>query len=159
MAKVTVKNARRGQFGGLSPYGNATILGYTLKTNAIGAVVNGDKVTALAIGDVVDLGELPEGMRLADAQVFVTTAMTALVTGKLGFVYSDGVNSTEVPQDDSYFIASGGVLNAAGRLRANGTKLVTLPKPARLILTVAGADNAKEAQLHIEVLGELKGPR
>lgn len=159
MAKVKVKNARIGTFGGLSPYGNATILGFTLKTNATGAVINSDSTAALAIGDVVDLGELPEGLRLADAQLFVSTAMTAAVTGKLGFVYSDGVDSTEVPQDDAYFIAAGGALNATGRLRANGTKLVTLPKPARLVLTIAGAANAKASDLRVEVLGELKGPR
>ena len=159
MAKVKVKNARIGTFGGLSPYGNATVLGYALKTNAAGAVINSDSTEALAIGDVVDLGELPEGLRLVDAQLFVSTAMTALVTGKLGFVYSDGTDSTEVPQDDAYFLTAGAVLNAAGRLRANGTKLVTLPKPARLVLTIAGAANAKASDLRVEVIGELKGPR
>ena len=130
MAKVKVKNARIGTFGGLSPYGNATVLGYALKTNAAGAVINSDSTAALA-----------------------------LVTGKLGFVYSDGVDSTEVPQDDAYFLTAGAVLNAAGRLRANGTKLVTLPKPARLVLTIAGAANAKASDLRVEVIGELKGPR
>ena len=159
MAKVKLKNARIGVFGGLSPYGNATILGFALKTNATGAAIGSDSTAALDIGDVVDLGELPEGMRLADAQLFVTTPMSASVTGKLGFIYTDGVDSSDVPQDDAYFIASGAVLNAAGRLRANGTKLVTLPKPARLVLTVAGATNAKASELRVEVIGELKGPR
>lgn len=159
MAKVKVKNARTGTFGGLSPYGNATILGFTLKTNATGAVINSDSTAPLAVGDVIDLGELPEGLRLVDAQVFVTNAMTAVVTGKLGFVYADGTDSADAPQDDAYFISAGGVLNAVGRLRANGAKLVTLPKPARLVLTIAGAANAKASDLRVEVVGELKGPR
>ena len=159
MAKIVLQATRRGQFGGFTPYGNATLLPFVLKTNALGAAIGSDTAVAIASGDVVDLGELPEGMRLLDAQLIVTTAMTAAVTGSLGFVYSDGVNSTEVPQDAAYFLAAGAVLNATGRLRANGTKVVTLPKSARLILTTAGAANAKASEIRVEVLGELVGPR
>lgn len=159
MAKVKINGLGVRAFGGLSPYGNTTILSFAFATNATGAAINSDSTAALAVNDVVDLGELPEGFRLSDAQVFVTTPMTAAVTGKLGFAYSDGANDASVPQDDAYFLAAGAVLNAAGRLRANGTKLVTLPKPARLILTIAGADNAKASEIRVEVIGELKGPR
>lgn len=142
-----------------APYGNATTIGYRLKTNATGVVVGGDATAAPIVGDVIDLGGLPEGWCLTDAQVFVTTGMTATVTGKLGFAYEDGVNDSAVPQDDAYFIAAGADLATAGRLRANGSKLVVLPKPARLILTLAGAANAKASDILVTVSGELTGSR
>lgn len=158
MANIKKKDGRYGQFGGFSPFGNLTALTFILATNAAGAVLESDSTTAVKIGDVIDLGELPEGMRLEDAQVFVSTGMTALVTGSLGFKYSDGVNDAAVPQDPAHFISAGD-LATAGRLRATGSKLVTLPKPARLILTVAGAANAKVSDIKVIVHGELKGPR
>lgn len=158
MAKVAINQYHKRQFGGFSPFGNVTSLAYTLKTNAAGAALQSDSAAALANGDVVDLGPLPEGMRLEDASVFVTTGMTATVTGKLGFVYEDGEDSADVPQDDAYF-ASGMDLATAGRIRANGSKLVTLPKPARLVLTIGTADNAKASDLTVVVHGELTGPR
>lgn len=93
-----------------------------------------------------------------DASVFVTTGMTATITGSLGFKYADGVDSTEVPQDAAYF-GAGIDLAAAGRKRATGSKLVTLPKPARLILTTAVAANAKVSDIKVLVSGEQVGPR
>lgn len=139
-----------------APYGNTTTLGYNVKTNALG-IVMGDSGTAPKDGDVIDLGLLPEGWCLADAQVFVTTGMTATMTGSLGFAYADGEDDTDVPQDAAYFIKAGANLATAGRLRANGSKLVVLPKPARLILTLAGATNAKESDITVTVSGELTG--
>lgn len=158
MAKIKLKDSRVGQFGGFSPFGNTTSLAYSIATNAIGAVIGSDTNTAIASGDVIDLGELPEGMRLDDAQVFVTTAMTADVTGSLGFAYSDGVDHETVKQDAAYFV-NAGALSAAARLRATGSKILTLPKPARLILTTGGAANAKASDITIVVSGELTGPR
>lgn len=158
MATVKIKQFGVRQFGGASPYGNLTSLAFALATSAAGGAVNADSGAALAIGDVVDLGPLPEGMRLEDASVFVTTGMTATITGKLGFKYEDGVDSTAVPQDDAYF-GTGIDLAAAGRKRATGSKLVTLPKPARLILTTAVAANAKASDIKVLVTGELTGPR
>lgn len=140
-----------------APYGNTTTLGYKLKTNATGVVTGGDAATAPKAGDVIDLGGLPEGWCLADAQVLVTTGMTALTTASLGFAYEDGIDDTAVPQDAAYFIKAGADLATAGRLRANGSKLVVLPKPARLILTLAGATNAKAADITVLVSGELTG--
>lgn len=140
-----------------APYGNTTTLGYSLKTNATGVVDSGDSDTAPKVGDVIDLGLLPEGWCLTDAQVFVTTGMTATVTGSLGFAYADGEDDTDVPQDAEYFVKAGADLATAGRLRANGSKLVVLPKPARLILTLAGATNAKESDITVTVSGELTG--
>ncbi|RKG33738.1 hypothetical protein [Acinetobacter tianfuensis] len=157
MATIKKKPSGYGQFGGFSPYGNVTALAFFLATNASGAVIDSDTTVAVASGDVIDLGELPQGMRLDDAQVLIKTGMTATVTGSLGFKYLDG-DSTEVPQDAAYFI-SGGDLATAGRLRANTGKLVTLPKPARLILTTGVAANAKASDIKVIVSGELTGPR
>lgn len=158
MATIKRKTARDRQFGGFTPYGNVSTLMYLLKTNATGAVIDSDSTAAVASGDVIDLGELPEGMRLDDAQIIVTTGMTATVTGSLGFKYADGVDDASVPQDAAYFISAGNI-NTAGRVRATGSKLVTLPKPARLILTTGGAANAKASDIKVIVSGELIGPR
>ena len=158
MATVTLKQVQKRQFGGFTPYGNVTALMFALATAANGAAVASDSSAALAAGDVVDLGPLPEGMRLDDASVFVTTGMTATITGSLGFKYEDGVDSAAVPQDAAYF-GAGIDLAATGRKRATGSKLVTLPKPARLILTTAVAANAKASDIKVLVTGELTGPR
>lgn len=153
---VTNKPTVTNHFTFTAPYGNTTTLGYNVKTNATGKVVN-DSGPAPTAGDVIDLGLLPEGWCLTDAQVFVTTGMTATVTGSLGFAYADGENDTKVPQDATYFIKAGADLATAGRLRANGSKLVVLPKDARLILTLAGATNAKVSDITVTVSGELTG--
>ena len=157
MATVKIKQFRARQFGS-APYGNLSVLAYALKTLVTGAVDNSDAVGALGVGDVVDLGLLPEGMRLDDAQILVTTGMTATITGSLGFKYEDGVDDANVPQDAAYF-GAGIDLATAGRKRATGTKLVTLPKPARLILTTAVAANAKVSDIKVLVNGELTGAK
>ncbi|MBJ7436604.1 MAG: hypothetical protein JHC54_13020, partial [Acinetobacter sp.] len=77
MATIKRKTARDRQFGGFTPYGNVTSLVYSLLTNATGAVIDSDSTAAIAVGDVIDLGELPEGMNLQDAQIIVSTGMTA----------------------------------------------------------------------------------
>lgn len=158
MATVTLKQVQKRQFGGFTPYGNVTSLMFALATAANGAAVGADSSSALAAGDVVDLGPLPAGMRLDDASLFITTGMTATITGSLGFKYEDGVDSTAVPQDAAYF-GAGIDMATAGRKRATGSKLVTLPKPARLILTTAVAANAKASDIKVLVTGELTGPR
>lgn len=158
MATIKKKPSGYGQFGGFSPYGNVTALAFFLATNASGAVIDSDTAAAVASGDVVDLGELPEGMRLDDASILVTTGMTASVTGSLGFKYADGVDDATVPQDAAYFVSAGNI-NTVGRIRANTGKLVTLPKVARLILTTGGAANAKASDIKVIVSGELTGPR
>lgn len=157
MATVTKKSFGQRQFGGAAgAYGNTTNLRFQLKTGATGGALDADVTTALAIGDVVRLGILPEGMRLDDALLIVGTGMTATITGKLGFAYVDGVDSAAVPQDDAYF-GTGIDLATTGRKRATGSKLLTLPKPAYLILTTAVAANAKASQIDVIVTGELKG--
>ena len=157
MATVSLKSALKRQFGN-NPYGNLSVLSFALATLASGAAADSDSTAAIAAGDVIDLGPLPEGLRLDDAQIIVTTGMTATITGSLGFKYEDGTDSTEAPQDAAYF-GSGIDLAAAGRKRAAGTKLLTLAKPARLILTTAVADNAKASDLKVLVYGEQVGAR
>ena len=158
MATIKRNSGFVNRFGGAVPYGNVTALAYSLATNATGAVLDSDSDIAVKSGDVIELGVLPVGFRLDDAQVLIGTAMTATVTGSLGFKYADGADSTEVPQDAAYFISAGALATAA-RLRATGTKLVTLPKSAILTLTIGGADNAKASDIKIVVSGELTGPR
>lgn len=157
MATVSLKSALKRQFGN-TPYGNLSVLPFALATLASGAAADSDSTAAIAAGDVIDLGPLPEGLRLDDAQIIVTTGMTATITGSLGFKYEDGTDSTEAPQDSAYF-GSGIDLAAAGRKRATGTKLLTLAKPARLILTTAVAANAKASDLKVLVYGEQVGAR
>lgn len=142
-----------------APYGNTTTVGYPLKAKAGGVLTNSDSTANPKVGDVIDLGELLEGWCLADAQVFITDGLSTGATGKLGFAYEDGVDDIDVPQDDAYFLKAGANLATAGRLRADGSKLVVLPKPARLILTLAGAANAKAADITVTVSGELTGYR
>ena len=158
MATIKKKQSRYGQYGGFSPYGNVTALIFALATSSTGAVVDSDTTAPVASGDVIDLGELPEGMRLDDAQILIKTGMAATVKGSLGFKYTDGINSTAVPEDAAYFINAGDIATA-GRLRANTGKLVTLPKPARLILTTSTAANDKASDIQVIVTGELTGPR
>lgn len=157
MATVTLKGAHKRQFGN-GPYGNLSVLTFALLTAAAGGAVGADSGAALAAGDVVDLGPLPEGMRLDDASVLVKVGMTATITGSLGFKYEDGTDSAEVPQDAAYF-GAGMDLATAGRVRATGSKLVTLPKPARLILTTAVAANAQASEINVLVFGEQLGAR
>lgn len=158
MPTIKVSQFRVAQFGS-APYGNASVLPFQLKTNALGAVVNSDTATGVALGDKIILGCLPAGMRLDDSQAIVSTALTALVTGSLGFEYEDGIDSGVVPQDAAYF-GAGIVLNATGRVRnASSKAIVTLPKPAYLILTTAGAANAKVGLVDVLITGEMTGPR
>ena len=158
MAKITRKTAADRQFGS-APYGNLTALSYKLVTNASGAAIDSDSTAAIASGDVVDLGPIPAGLRLDDVMITVSTAMTASVTGSLGFAYSDGVDSALVPQNSAYF-GTGYALSSAAILRKTATTApVVLPKEARLILTTGGAANAKASQIDIRINGELTGPR
>lgn len=158
MATVALNQYNKRQFGGFSPFGNASSLAFAFTTNSSGAAVDSDSTAALAIADVLDLGPLPEGMRLDDASIFITNAMKASVTCSLGFKYEDGEDSTDVPQDAAYFGTSL-ALSSTGRVRANTGKLVTLPKPARLIMTFAGANNDEASDIKVLVSGELLGPR
>ena len=159
MAKITRKTASQPLYGGFAPYGNTTSLYYQVATSATGAVIESDSTAAVASGDVIDLGPIPAGIRLDDVLITVSTAMSASVTGKLGFAYADGVDRTDVPQNDAYF-GTGYALSAAAVLRKTATTApIRLPKEARLILTTGGAANAKASQIDVRIAGELTGPR
>ena len=158
MATIKKKFIGDKQFGGFTPYGNVTTIRATLQTNATGAAIHSDSAAAIGVADVVVLEKLPEGFLLEDAQVIVSTTMTASATGSLGFIYADGVDSTDVPQDAAYF---GTGLNAAtaGRIRTSSTKApVRLAKEAYLVWTQAGAANAKASRIDVIVHGERMGP-
>ena len=153
MAKITIQTNER-QYGGAVSDGNLSTCQFVVKTNAAGAFVGSTSTAAGASGDVIDLGPLQAGMRLTDAQLIVQ----APIGGgniKLGFAYEGGVDSTKVPQDDDYFgVFAGGT---AARVRSAGTNVpVVLPKPARLIATLAAASTAAGSAVAI-VTGELTG--
>ena len=150
MAKVTLNQFSKRQFGGAAgAYGNTTTLRFQLKTGATGGALEANSSAAIAAGDVVDLGPLPEGMRLDDASLLISTGMTATITGSLGFAYADGVDDAAVPQDAAYF-GTGLNLATAARLRNATTNApVTLPKDAYLILTTAAANNAKASRIDV----------
>ena len=159
MATIKKKFIGDQQFGGFTPYGNVTTLRATLQTNAAGAVINSDSSAAIGIGDLVVLEKLPEGFLLEDAQVIVSTGLTATTTGDLGFLYVDGVDDTDVPQDGAYF---GAGLNGAtaARLRTTSAKApVRLPKEAYLVWKQNVVANAKAARLDFIIHGERLGPR
>lgn len=156
MATITKTRSKLRQFGA-APFGNTSTLYYQIKTNASGALIDSNSIAAIASGDKLDLGPLPAGMSLDDVTVTISTVMTASVTGKLGFEYEDGVDSAAVPQDDDYFFAATTMATAAILRKANTTAPVVLPKPARLILTTAGAANAKASQIDVRVVGEMTG--
>ena len=158
MATIKKKFIGDKQFGGFTPYGNVTTIRATLQINATGAAIHSDSAAAIGVADVVVLEKLPEGFLLEDAQVIVSTPMTASATGSLGFIYADGVDSTDVPQDAAYF-GTGLNAAAAGRIRTAGTKApVRLAKEAYLVWTQAGAANAKASRLDVIVHGERMGP-
>lgn len=157
MATITQK-FNPGLNVGATPWGNAHGLKYTLETNAAGAAIGSDSTAAIASGDKVRIGVIPAGTSLLDSLAILSVAMTASVTGKIGFEYVDGVDSTSVPQDDDYFLAAGQSLATAARLRnATTNAAVTLPKDAWLILTTAGAANAKASKLDFIVFGASEG--
>lgn len=158
MATITQKGMHLTNQFGSAPYGIDTTYEYQLDTNSSGASTNADSTSAIASGDVVNLGIIPAGFRIQDSLAIVSTAFTASVVGTFGFAYVDGVDSTAVPQDADYFGASVAI-NTAGRYAASNTavKPVTMPKDAYLTLTTGGANNAKVAALTFLLHGTLFG--
>lgn len=158
MATIKKNQFRARQFGGVTPFGNTTMLPFVLKTTAAGAAIDASSTAAIGDGDSIVLGVLPAGMLLADATLKVSTAFTALVVGKLGFAYADGVDSADVPQDDDYFAAAATLHTVGVYRQSTAVAPVRLPKEANLVLVCSGAANAKAAQLDVIVTGELTGP-
>lgn len=159
MATITKSQLGERRFGDSIPvYGNWMGLSYTLETNSSGAVTNSDSSSAVAIADVVKIGILPAGMTLHDMLLTISTAWTASVTAKIGFAYVDGTDSTAVPQNDAFFVAAGQSLATAAVVRKTTTTApVTLPKDAWLIMTTAGAANAKASAATFVIFGAQGG--
>jgi len=157
MANVTKKNIAlsHAKVLGGKPYGNLSVLTYSLATNASGVWVDSDQATAVAINDVLRLGIIPKGTKIGiDYVNKVSTAFKTGTTGKVGFLYVDGVDSSAVPEDDDYFCAAT-TLAAAAVLRQTNVAVrpVTLPKDAYLTVTIAGAAQDAAAQLDISIIG------
>ena len=156
MANIKLKGIGINQ-AGFHPSGNLTTYRARLETAANGSALNSNSPVALLVTDKVYLQTLPAGMLLETAHVIVSTAMTAGVTGSLGFEYADGIDVPAVPQDAAYF-GAGIALSAVARIpNASAKALVTLPKEASLILTIAGAANAKVSRVDFVVHGERLG--
>ncbi len=151
------KIASSNQFGG-APYGNLTVLPFNITTDSSGIWVDGDSQAAPTAADELLIGILPAGTKLMDALMIVSDAFTAATTCKVGFRYVDGVDSTSVPQNATYFTASL-VLNAVGRYRADNTAVapVTLPKDAYLVIDWDAATNAVVGVADILIMGVLTG--
>lgn len=159
MTTVTKKSIRQSSSaGGGTPYGNYTVNRYSLETNSSGVLVDSDQTTALVQTNVVRIGVLPAGIYLDSALALVNDVFTASATCKVGFQYVDGTDSTAVPQDDDYFFTALD-LNTLARVAASNTTVrpVKLPKPAYLIVTIAGADLAAAGIVDFLILGESGG--
>lgn len=159
MSNITVKQLlNANQFGG-APYGNEVVHKFTATFNAIGAVVGGDVATAAQIGDVVRFGVIPAGTEIHDALFVKSTAATATTTGKVGFLYVDGVDDANAPQSDAYFINAGEALATIGRTPMNNTAAfpITLAKDAYVVMTLAVAAQAKASRFDLLVRGANRG--
>ena len=146
-------------FGGV-PYGNVTSKSFNLTTKANGAATHSDTAAPLGHGDSVVAGLLPACRPRRDAVATVSDAFTALTVGKLGFAYTDGVDSTEVPQDDDYFFGTATLtLHTLGMYRkVTSTAPVRLPKDANLVLISSGAAHASAGVADFRITGVLGGP-
>jgi len=158
MATITRNGIRQARSYANSS-GNAWRQRFNLTTKASGVMTDGDTTSAIGNGDVVRLGILPGGLELHDALAIVSDAFAATTTGKIGFLYVDGVDSAAVPQNDSYFFTTSLSLASVGRTRANNTAVapVVLPKDAYLVLTNGVAAQNVVGILDVIVEGILVG--
>lgn len=155
MAKIHVRNNGGNRFGGV-PYGNMAVEHYRIVAKEDGTILGADAYGPPKADDVLVLGVLEQGFHLDDAQIIVKTAMSSGITADVGFVYADGADDANVPQDAAYF-ASAADFASAARIRCQSAKLVTLPKQALLTVTLKGAAGAKAADIDILIYGEKFG--
>lgn len=155
MAKIHVRNNGGNRFGGV-PYGNMAVEHYRIVAKEDGTILGADAYGPPKADDVLVLGVLEQGFRLDDAQIIVKTGMASGITADVGFVYADGADDANVPQDAAYF-ASGADFASAARIRCQSAKLVTLPKQALLTVTLKGADSEAAADIDILIYGEKFG--
>jgi len=140
------------QFGN-TPFGNSSRLPFNFTTSSAGVAANTDLATAVQVADVVILGTLPAGFNLQDAQIIISDAFTAATTASIGFVYADGVDSTVVPQDATFFASALATSSTGVSRKTSVAAPVTLPKDANLILTIGGAAHASVGVMDIIVEG------
>lgn len=155
MAKIHVRNNGGNRFGGV-PYGNLAVEHYRIVAKEDGTILGADAYGPPKADDVLVLGVLEQGFRLDDAQIIVKTGMASGITADVGFVYADGADDANVPQDAAYF-ASDADFASAARIRCQSAKLVTLPKQALLTVTLKGADSEAAADIDILIYGEKFG--
>lgn len=155
MAKIHVRNNGGNRFGGV-PYGNMAVEHYRIVAKEDGTILGADAYGPPKADDVLVLGVLEQGFRLDDAQIIVKTAMSSGITADVGFVYADGADDANVPQDAAYF-ASDADFASAARIRCQSAKLVTLPKQALLTVTLKEADSEAAADIDILIYGEKFG--
>lgn len=146
-------------FGGGSSFGNSIAITGTLTTNASGIASNGDKTTAIAVGDVIRLGKisnavtLSPSMTISVSNAFLAAAAAATPTASFGFAYMDGVDDPDNPQSATYF-ASAIAINTVGIYRSNTpSRPVKLKKPAYLTMTWGTADAAEAGVLDVVAYG------
>ncbi|HEZ2019615.1 TPA: hypothetical protein WHP88_001016 [Neisseria meningitidis] len=155
MAKIHVRNNGGNRFGGV-PYGNMAVEHYRIVAKEDGTILGADAYGPPKADDVLVLGVLEQGFRLDDAQIIVKTGMASGITADVGFVYADGADDANVPQDAAYF-ASDADFASAARIRCQSAKLVTLPKQALLTVTLKEADSKAAADIDILIYGEKFG--
>jgi hypothetical protein len=161
-ATVTKKTFGLTQFGRSTgvAYGNVSGLRYNLTLGSTGAVSDSDSAAVVGIGDTVRIGVMPAGFTLYDMTAIISNAFTASTTAKVGFAYVDGIDDTDVPQNDAYFVAAGQSLASTAIFRKTAvTAPVTLPKEAYLTLLTAGAATNEAGVIDFIVFGELSGPK
>lgn len=142
MAIIANTHVRYVRQPGTAPYGNGYYLMFPIFTDDKGVWIDGDSTNPAASGDVLRLGTIPAGFRPIDAVVSVNKPISGL-SGKVGFVYTDGVNDPDVPQkNDAWFTAAN--CGTQGLIVRNGTfPAHYLPKEAYLTFTASGAPSGK----------------
>lgn len=155
MSTINIKGIKNSQQAG--PDGNKHVIRGSFSVGATGVAANSDLATAVQISDVVRLAFLPAGTELHDAQVIVSDAFAASTTADLGFLYADGVDSTAVPQNATYFFAAQATSSTARARTAGVNAPVRLPKDAYLVLTRKGAADSAAGVLDVLVDCVLQG--
>ena len=154
MATVTKLNILKAKtFGGV-PFGNASRQRFSFATNTSGIWVDSNQTTAVGSTDVLRLGIIPAGTELHDMMLIVSTALAGSTTCKVGWLYVDGVDRTDVAQNDAYFVTATQALSSAVIIRKTATTApVVLPKDAYLVMTMAGAAQTTTSALDVIIEG------
>ena len=153
MATVNTYAMKQAKQFGNTPFGNLSALPFNVTANSSGVALNTDQSTAVQVSDVLRLGILPAGMTLMDALIIISVAQAGSTTASFGFLYTDGVDVTAVPQDAAYF-ASALATSSTGVSRKTAVKApVVLPKDAYLTATIAGAAWSQASAIDVIVQG------